>query len=85
MHGPGILPREKGTEAHLPAPWTPEPVHTPMGQWQLTGRKGRMILSTLHLRRLKSELYILQISPKTLDLVDLSIQNDLYCITYVVL
>lgn len=29
MHGPGILPREKGTEAHLPAPRTPEPVHSP--------------------------------------------------------
>lgn len=79
---PRDLPREKDTDSHLPAPRTPEPVHSPEGQWQLIG-KGRMILGRLHLRRSKSELHMLQIFPKTLDLVDLAAQNDLYCVPYV--
>lgn len=39
MHGPGILPREKGTEAHLPAPHLSLCTRQLMGQGQVSRKK----------------------------------------------
>ena len=65
MRGPGIVPREKGTEAHLLAPWTPEPGHSPIVQWQLTGRKARMIKYTSSKKAEKQTIHFADSPPKS--------------------
>lgn len=82
MHGPGILPRKKGTEAtsqlqrHLSLIVT-------SGSMAADSKQRQNDIKFTSFKKIKKQLYIL-IPLKTLDL-GLVIQNDLYCVIYVVL